>query len=281
MARLKEHGDTYEQEGATWFRSTAYGDDKDRVVVKSDGSYTYLLPDIAYHWNKFERGFESLIDLLGPDHHGYIPRMKAAVEALGYEREQLNIHIYQNVNLFQNGERVRMSKRTGKAVTMRELMDEVGVDAARYFFAMRSSDTHLDFDMNLAVSHSNENPVYYVQYAHARICTILRKGREMGLSDSAEVDWSLIDSEEETDLLKTLGEFPEAVADAARKLAVQRVTNYAFELASVLHRFYNAERVLDAADMEKSRARFQLMKSVKITLKNALTLIGVSAPEQM
>lgn len=281
LARLQEHGDLYEQEGATWFRSTAYGDDKDRVVVKSDGSYTYLLPDIAYHWNKFQRGFEKLIDLLGPDHHGYIARMKAAVEALGYERKQLNIHIYQNVNLFQNGQRVRMSKRTGKAVTMRELMDEVGVDAARYFFAMRTADTHLDFDMDLAVSHSNENPVYYVQYAHARICRMLRKGEEMGLSADAKADWALVDSEKEIDLLKKLGEFPEVVAEAAEKLAIQRMTNYAYDLASVLHRFYNAQRVLDVNDQERSLARFQLMRAVKTTLKNALTLIGVSAPEQM
>ncbi|HEU5141027.1 MAG TPA: arginine--tRNA ligase [Bacillales bacterium] len=278
---LKDRGETYEKDGATWFESTKYGDDKDRVLVKSDGKYTYLMPDIAYHLNKFQRGFDKLIDLLGPDHHGYISRMKAAVEALGYNRDQLNIHIYQNVNLFQNGERVRMSKRTGKAVTLRELMEEIGVDAMRYFFAMRSSDTHLDFDMDLAVSQSNENPVYYVQYAHARICTILEKGKEMGLDTDADADLSQISSEKEIDLLKKLGEFPEAVADAADKLAVQRMTNYVYDLASVLHRFYNAERVLDADDKEKSLARFQLMKAVQTTLKNGLALIGVSAPEQM
>lgn len=281
LARLHDHGDTYEQDGAIWFHSTAYGDDKDRVVVKADGAYTYLLPDIAYHWNKFQRGFGTLIDLLGPDHHGYIARMKAAMAALGYQPEQLQIHIYQNVNLFQNGERVRMSKRTGKTVTMRELMDEVGIDAARYFFAMRSSDTHLDFDMDLAVSASNDNPVYYVQYAHARICSMLHKGEDMGLGVAAKADMSLLHSEKEMDLLKKLGEFPEVVAQAAEKKAVQRMSNYAFDLASVLHQFYNAQKVLDAAEPERSLARFQLMVAVQTTLKNALHLIGVQAPEQM
>lgn len=278
---LKERGQTYEQDGAVWFRSTTYGDDKDRVLIKSDGKYTYLLPDIAYHLNKFKRGFETLINVWGADHHGYIPRMKAAVEALGYDREQLEIVIIQIVNLFQNGEQVKMSKRTGKAVTLHELMDEIGVDAMRYFFAMRSPDTHLDFDMDLAVSTSNENPVYYVQYAHARICSILRQGAEMGLDLSASPDLSLISSEKEIDLLKKLGEFPEAVADAAEKRAVQRITNYLYDLAAVLHRFYNAERVLDENDKAKSLARFQLMKAVQTTLKNGLALIGVSAPEKM
>lgn len=278
---LKEKGETYEKDGAVWFRSTKYGDDKDRVLVKSDGAYTYLMPDIAYHLNKFKRGFETLINVWGADHHGYIPRMKAAVEALGYDREQLEIVIIQMVNLFQNGERVKMSKRTGKAVTLRELMDEIGVDAMRYFFVMRSPDTHLDFDMDLAVSKSNENPVYYVQYAHARICSILRQGAEMGLDTEGESDLSLISSEKEIDLLKALGDFPEVVADAAEKLAVQRVTNYLYELSSVLHRFYNAERVLDAEDKAKSLARYRLMKAVQITIKNGLALIGVSAPERM
>jgi arginyl-tRNA synthetase len=281
LAKLNEANETYEQDGATWFRTTAHGDDKDRVLIKGDGSYTYLTPDIAYHLNKFQRGFESLINIWGADHHGYIPRMKAAVEALGYEREQLKVQIIQLVNLFKNGERMKMSKRTGKAVTLRELMEEVGIDAMRYFFAMRSSDTHLDFDMDLAVSKSNENPVYYVQYAHARICSILRQGEEMGLSYVGDVDFSPVSSEKEIELLKKLGEFPEAVTDAAEKLAVQRLTNYVFELASTLHSFYNAERVLDAEDKAKSEARFQLIKAVQTTLHNGLALIGVDAPEKM
>ncbi|HET7628674.1 MAG TPA: arginine--tRNA ligase [Bacillales bacterium] len=281
LAILQKNGETYEKDGAIWFASTKYGDDKDRVLVKSDGKYTYLMPDIAYHLNKFQRGYDQLIDLLGPDHHGYINRMKAAVQALGYERDRLNIHIYQNVNLFQNGERVRMSKRTGKAVTLRELMEEIGVDAMRYFFAMRSSDTHLDFDMDLALSQSNENPVYYVQYAHARICSILRQGEEMGLSGAGAADLTLIESEKEFDLLKKLGEFPATVAETAEKLATQRLTNYVYDLASLLHKFYNAERVLDESDLEKSRARFQLIQAVQITLRNGLAMLGVSAPEKM
>ncbi|WP_261131137.1 arginine--tRNA ligase [Bacillus sp. Marseille-Q3570] len=278
---LKEKGVTYEKDGATWFRTTDYGDDKDRVLIKNDGTYTYLTPDMAYHFDKFKRGFETVINIWGADHHGYIPRMKAAVEALGYERDQLEVQIIQLVSLFQNGEKVKMSKRTGKAVTLRELMDEVGIDAMRYFFAMRSSDSHLDFDMDLAVSRSNENPVYYIQYAHARVCSMLRQGKEKGYSFEEQVDFSTIRSEKEYDLLKKLGEFPEAVEEAALSLSTQRMTNYLFELASTLHSFYNAERVLDDENPEQSKARYALMKAVQQTIKNGTELIGVSAPEKM
>ncbi len=281
LEKLKERNETYEKDGAIWFRSTTYGDDKDRVLIKQDGAYTYLTPDIAYHEDKFNRGFDTLINVWGADHHGYIPRMRAAVEALGYDPERFNVEIIQMVNLLQNGEKVKMSKRTGKAVTLRELMEEVGIDAMRWFFAMRSSDSHLDFDMDLAVSESNENPVYYVQYAHARVCSILRQGEELGYEYTSEQDLSSLTSEKEVELLKRLGEFPQAVADAADKLATQRMTNYAFELASALHSFYNVERVIDQEDELKSKARFQLMKAVQITIKNALTLLGVSAPERM
>ncbi|MBN8208659.1 arginine--tRNA ligase [Bacillus sp. NTK071] len=279
LAKLKDRGETFDQDGATWFRSTTYGDDKDRVLIKGDGSYTYLTPDIAYHQDKLSRGFDKLINIWGADHHGYIPRMKAAIEALGYKREQLEVEIIQMVNLFKDGEKMKMSKRTGKAVTLRELMDEVGIDAMRYFFSMRSSDSHLDFDMDLAVSRSNENPVYYVQYAHARVCSILRQGEEMGLTDDA--DLSLITSEKEMDLLKKLGELPEAISEAADKRMTHRITNYAFELAAALHSFYNAERVLDSEDLAKSAARFKLMKAVRQTIKNTLEIIGVTAPEKM
>ncbi|MCF6138948.1 arginine--tRNA ligase [Pseudalkalibacillus berkeleyi] len=278
---LREKGVTYEMDGATWFRTTEFGDDKDRVLIKNDGTYTYLTPDIAYHFDKFQRGFETLINVWGADHHGYIPRMKAAVEAMGYDRDQLEIQIIQLVSLFQNGERVKMSKRTGKAVTLRDLMDEVGVDAMRYFFAMRSSDSHLDFDMDLAVSRSNENPVYYIQYAHARVCSMLRQGEEKGYTVDGDVDLSYIKSEKEYDLLKKLGEFPEAVDDAALTLSTHRMTNYLFELASALHSFYNAERVLDDEQPEQSKARYVLMKAVQQTLENGTKLIGVSAPEKM
>ncbi|WP_026672761.1 arginine--tRNA ligase [Alkalihalobacterium bogoriense] len=278
---LEEKGETYEEEGATWFRSTTYGDDKDRVLIKNDGTYTYLTPDIAYHKDKMDRGFEKLINIWGADHHGYIPRMRAALQALGYKKEQMEVEIIQMVSLFQNGEKVKMSKRTGKAVTLRDLMEEVGIDATRYFFAMRSADTHLDFDMDLAVSKSNENPVYYVQYAHARISSILRQGEQHGFEYDEQTKVEAIQSEKEYELLKKIGEFPEAVAEAAQKLSPHRITNYVFELAQALHSFYNAERVIDPEDDEKSKARLALIKAVQITLQNALKLIGVKAPEQM
>ncbi|MFD4704503.1 arginine--tRNA ligase [Gottfriedia sp. NPDC058432] len=278
---LKQRGETYEEEGATWFRSTTYGDDKNRVLIKSDGSYTYLTPDIAYHRDKLSRGADKLIDILGADHHGYIPRMKAAIQALGYNADTLEVEIIQMVQLYQDGEKVKMSKRTGKAVTLRDLMEEVGTDATRYFFAMRGCDSHLDFDMDLAVSKSNENPVYYSQYAHARVCSILRQGEEMGIVYNGEADYSLVSSEKEYELLKKLGEFPAAVSLAASKRTPHHITNYVFELAGTFHSFYNAEKVLDAENVEKSKARLALMKSVQVTLQNALALVGVSAPEKM
>jgi arginyl-tRNA synthetase len=278
---LRENGHIFEEDGATWFRSTALGDDKDRVLIKQDGSYTYLLPDIAYHKDKLERGFEKLINIWGADHHGYIPRMKAAIEALGYGKDTLEVEIIQLVHLYKNGEKMKMSKRTGKAVTMRDLIDEVGLDAVRYFFAMRSADTHMDFDLDLAVSQSNENPVFYAQYAHARISSILRQAEEQGLTAGNSADFTLIQAEKEMDLLKKLGEFPLVVAEAAQKRMPHRISNYIFELASVFHSFYNAEKVLDIENKERTQARLALIKTVQITMKNALALIGVSAPEKM
>jgi arginyl-tRNA synthetase len=278
---LRENGHVYEKDGATWFRSTTFGDDKDRVLIKNDGSYTYLTPDIAYHKDKFERGFEKVINIWGADHHGYIPRMKAAIEALGFNPDNLEVEVIQLVHLFKNGEKVKMSKRTGKAVTMRELVEEVGLDAVRYFFAMRSGDTHMEFDLDLAVSQSNENPVYYAQYAHARICSILRQGEEMGITIDQETDLSVIGSEKELDVLKKLGEFPQVIADAAEKRTPHRVALYINDLASTFHSFYNAEKVLDEEQMDRTKARLALVKAVQITLRNALALIGVSAPEKM
>ncbi|GIN18623.1 arginine--tRNA ligase [Shouchella clausii] len=278
---LKDKNETYEKDGATWLRSTAYGDDKDRVLVKQDGTYTYLTPDISYHLDKFDRGHDRLIDVLGADHHGYIPRMRAAIQALGYDPARFNVQIIQMVSLFQGGEKVKMSKRTGKAVTLRELMEEVGVDATRYFFAMRSPDTHLDFDMDLAVSKSNENPVYYIQYAHARVCSILRQGEELGIPYSADTDLSPIASEKEYELLKAIGEFPGAVAEAATKQIPQRIANYAYDLAQALHSFYNVTRVIDTENKDLSAARLALMKATQMTIKNALALLGVEAPEKM
>ncbi|WP_406945044.1 arginine--tRNA ligase [Halobacillus sp. SY10] len=280
LAVLKNQGYVFEKDDATWFETTKFGDDKNRVLIKNDGTYTYLTPDIAYHKNKLDRGFDTLINIWGADHHGYIPRMKAAIQALGYEKDTLEVEIIQMVNLFQDGEKVKMSKRTGKAVTLRELMEEVGIDAMRYFFSMRSSDSHLDFDMDLARSESNENPVYYVQYAHARICTMLKQAEEKGLVKDS-YDGSYLTAEKEEDLLKRLGEFPQVVADAAEKRTPHRVTQYAFDLASNLHSFYNAVKVLDDENPELTAARIALMKAVRTTLNNALRLIGVSAPKKM
>lgn len=282
LAELREKGQTYEQDGATWLRTTAYGDDKDRVLVKNDGTYTYLTPDIAYHRNKYDRGFNRLINIWGADHHGYIPRVKAAMQALGKNPEQLTVLIAQMVSLFQDGEKVKMSKRTGKAVTMVDLMDEVGVDAIRYFFTMRSMDSHLDFDMDLAISTSNENPVYYVQYAHARICSIFRQAEEQGVAipQPNAVNLSKLTAEHEYDLLRKMGELPEEIAVAASSYAPHRLVRYVYELAAMLHSYYRAERVI-TEDAEQTAARLVLLGAVRTVLANVLRLIGVSAPERM
>ncbi|SEQ20484.1 arginine--tRNA ligase [Piscibacillus halophilus] len=281
VEQLREKGYVYEADGATWFKSTDFGDDKDRVLVKQDGSYTYLTPDIAYHLNKIQRGFDELINVWGADHHGYVARMHAAIQALGYSKDVLDIKITQMVNLFENGEKVKMSKRTGKAVTMKELIEEVGLDATRYFFIMRSNDAHLDFDLDLAKTQSNENPVYYVQYAHARICSMLRQAEEKGVDINAEVDTSLLQAEKEVALLKRLGDYPQVVADAAEKRTPHRIPQYVFDLASDLHSFYNAEKVIDLDNMELTQARITLMKAVRVVIQDALKLIGVEAPEKM
>lgn len=282
LAELREKGQTYEQDGATWLRTTDYGDDKDRVLVKNDGTYTYLTPDIAYHRNKYDRGFNRLINIWGADHHGYIPRVKAAMQALGKNPEQLTVLIAQMVSLFQDGEKVKMSKRTGKAVTMVDLMDEVGVDAIRYFFTMRSMDSHLDFDMDLAISTSNENPVYYVQYAHARICSIFRQAEEQGVEipQPNAVNFSKLTAEHEYDLLRKMGELPEEIAVAANSYAPHRLVRYVYELAAMLHSYYRAERVI-TEDAEQTAARLVLLGAVRTVIANVLRLIGVSAPERM
>lgn len=281
VGKLRDRGYVFDQDGATWLRSTDFGDDKDRVLIKNDGSYTYLTPDIAYHQDKFSRGFEQLINIWGADHHGYIPRMKAAMQALGYNADQLQVIINQMVSLYQGGEKVKMSKRTGKAVTMRDLMEEVGTDAVRYFFTMRSSDAHLDFDMDLAVSKSNENPVFYVQYAHARICSIFRKAAEEGIQwETAKADLNLLDSEKEMELLKKMGQFPEEISLAAEQFAPHRIVRYVHELATIFHSFYNAAPVV-TEDQALTIARLKLLQAVRITISNALRVIGVNAPEKM
>lgn len=282
LEQLKASGHIYEEEGATWLNTMPFGDDKNRVLVKNDGSYTYLTPDISYHLDKYSRGYDRMINIWGADHHGYIPRMKAAMDALGNDSNKLTVLIAQMVSLFQNGEKVKMSKRTGKAVTMQDLMEEVGVDAIRYNFTSRSMDSHLDFDMDLAVSTSNENPVFYVQYAHARICSVLRQAAEQGveLPDIKQTAFDVLTSEHEFDLLRKLGEFPQEVSEAASQFAPHRIVRYVYELASDFHSYYRAEKVI-TENAELTKARLALVQAVQTTLVNALTLIGVSAPERM
>lgn len=282
LEELRAKGQTYEQDGATWLRTTDYGDDKDRVLVKNDGTYTYLTPDIAYHRNKYDRGFDQMINIWGADHHGYIPRVKAAMQAIGNDQEKLTVLIAQMVSLFQDGEKVKMSKRTGKAVTMVDLMDEVGVDAIRYFFTMRSMDSHLDFDMDLAISTSNENPVFYVQYAHARVCSIFRQAEEQGIQvpTPADSDLSKLTAEHEYDLLRKIGELPEEIAMAAENYAPHRLVRYVYELSALFHSYYRAERVI-TEDAGQTAARLVLLGAVRQTIANVLGLIGVSAPERM
>ncbi|MBV6717376.1 arginine--tRNA ligase [Paenibacillus chitinolyticus] len=282
LGKLRESGYVYELDGATWLRTTELGDDKDRVLIKNDGSFTYLTPDVAYHRNKFQRGYDELINIWGADHHGYIPRMKAAMTALGYDANRLTVLIAQMVSLFQNGEKVKMSKRTGKAVTMEDLMDEVGVDAIRYFFTMRSMDSHLDFDMDLAISKSNENPVFYVQYAHARICSIFRQAEEQGveLRELAQVDLSRLSTEAEYELLRKIGELPQEVAVAAELYAPHRLIRYVYDLAGLFHSYYRAERVI-TEDAEQTQARLALLGALRTVIANVLAVVGVSAPDRM
>ncbi|WP_152399669.1 arginine--tRNA ligase [Paenibacillus cellulositrophicus] len=282
LDELKAKGQVYEQDGATWLRTTEYGDDKDRVLVKNDGTYTYLTPDIAYHRDKYNRGYDRMINIWGADHHGYIPRMKAAMQAIGNDPDKLTVLIAQMVSLFQNGEKVKMSKRTGKAVTMEDLMEEVGIDAIRYFFTMRSMDSHLDFDMDLAISTSNENPVFYVQYAHARICSIYRQAEEQGVAllPLSEVDLTVLNTEHEYDLLRKIGELPEEIATAAAGYAPHRMIRYVYDVASLFHSYYKAQRVI-TEDAAQTQARFALLGAVRTVIANVLRIVGVSAPEKM
>jgi arginyl-tRNA synthetase len=280
LALLQERGTTYQAEGAIWFASTRFGDDKDRVLVKSDGSYTYLLPDIAYHYSKLQRGFTKLLDLLGPDHHGYIARLQAAVTALGYPPDTLEVLIVQMVRLLRGGEQVRMSKRAGEFVTMAELLDEVGTDAARFFFLQRACESHLDFDLDLAKVQGNENPVFYVQYAHARIASILRQAKELGYNLSDDVPTASLQHPAELALLRRMADLPDEVASAALAREPHRLTYYAQDLAALFHAFYTECRVL-GEEAELSQARLALTDAARIVLRNTLTLLGVTAPERM
>jgi arginyl-tRNA synthetase len=279
LRTLVERGHAYEQDGALWFRSSSYGDEKDRVVRRENGQYTYFASDIAYHLNKFERGFDLVIDVWGADHHGYMARVKGALAALGLNPAQLTVALVQFAVLYRNGQKVSMSTRAGDFVTLRELRQEVGNDAARFFYLLRKSDQHLDFDLDLAKSRSNENPVYYVQYAHARVCSLLEQwgGESAGL---ASADVTPLASDAELALLARLMEYPETVESAASELAPHLVTFYLRELAAQFHSYYNATRILVEEEPVK-RARLALACAVRQVIANGLALLGVSAPDKM
>ena len=277
---LRERGEIYEKDGALWLNSTKYGDDKDRVVVRENGVPTYLAADIAYHKDKFERGFSTLINLWGADHHGYICRVKAAMTALGFNADNLKILLLQMVSLYRGGELVKMSKRTGESITLRELMEEVGTDAARYFFLMRSIDSQLDFDLDLAKKQSSENPVYYIQYAHARICSIFRQTEENNLQIPAAPKFSMMTTAAEIDLINKIFEYPDEIEKAAAEFAPQRIARYVYDLAAQFHSFYRDCRIL-GVDEDLAKARLALIKITAHTIKHALNLLGVSAPTSM
>jgi arginyl-tRNA synthetase len=283
IATLRANGHLFEDQGATWFRATAFGDDKDRVIVRENGITTYFASDLGYLLSKFERGFERALYILGADHHGYIARLKAAAQGLGLDPNKIEVQLVQFAILFRGSVRVQMSTRAGSFVTLRELREEVGSDAARYFYVMRSNDQHLDFDLELAKSRSNDNPVYYIQYAHARIASLFRQLKEKGLGyhDSAALSARKRLVEEHEDILLTdLMRFPEAIESAAINRGPQILANYLRELAAAFHAFYNAQPIL-TADEELRAARLGLCKATQQVLANGLALLGVSAPESM
>ncbi|KKO77979.1 MULTISPECIES: arginine--tRNA ligase [Corynebacterium] len=286
IQKLKDNGKLYEAEGAWWLKSTEYGDDKDRVVIKSDGNAAYIAGDIAYVADKFDRGHDLAIYMLGADHHGYIARLRASAQALGYDPEAVEVLIGQMVNLVRDGQAVKMSKRAGTVITLDDLVEAIGVDGARYSLVRSSVDSSLDIDLGLWASQSADNPVYYVQYGHARICSILRKAAELGFDTAALADGplDLLTHEKEGDLIRTLGEFPEVVATAATLREPHRIARYAEELAAVFHRFYDQCQVLPKAGEETEpihSARLALASATRQVMANALTMVGVSAPEKM
>lgn len=280
---LKESGFTYEHEGALWFKATSFGDEKDRVIVRANGQTTYFASDVAYHWNKYDRGFERVMDVFGADHHGYISRITAAVKALGHDETALSILLVQFAILYRGALRVQMSTRSGEFVTLRELRDEVGNDAARFFYVMRKPEQHMDFDLDLAKSQSSDNPVYYIQYAHARICSVLRQVEERDLSFDEEQGIKFIsrlDLPQETVLISLLGKYPEVIETAAESADPHQVAYFLRELAHGLHSYYNAVPLLCPED-DLRQARLCLIKAVRQVLKNGVELLGVSAPESM
>lgn len=280
---LKEKGATYEQEGALWFKASEFGNDKDIVLVRANGIPTYIVPDIAYHYNKLvTRGYDIAIDVLGADHHGYIPRMRAALSALGLDASRLNPVIMQMVRLVRNGETVKLSKRSGKAITLNTLLEEVPIDAARFLFNLREPNSHCDFDLELAVTKSSENPVYYVQYAHARICSIIKKAKEQGIEacDVSQSALNRLNTNEERELISFLAGLTDEIITSAKAYDPARITHYVIELATLFHKFYNAHRVV-SEDEELTQARLYLCTAVKNTIKNILVMLKVDVPESM
>ncbi|MDD5679672.1 MAG: arginine--tRNA ligase [Candidatus Omnitrophica bacterium] len=271
---------TYEEGGALWFKSTVFGDDKDRVIIKSTGEYTYLAPDIAYHMHKFKRGFERLIDIWGPDHHGYIPRMKAAVKAMGRKEESFAPLIVQLSTLYRSGKAVQMSTRAGEFITLRELRDDVGKDVTRFFFLRRKKDSHLDFDMELAKKHSMENPVYYIQYAHARICSLLEYKKARDTVARGSLNKEYLRDKDEIDIIKMLGYFPLIVEASARTLEAFPLLSYLEEVASLFHSYYNKHRIV-TDDARQTEAKLFLCLAIQTVLANGLRLIGVASPKSM
>ena len=283
IEELKERGFAYEQDGALWLKSTAFGDDKDRVIIKKDGEYTYLATDIAYHRNKLARGFKQLVNIWGADHHGYIPRVQAVIQAFGHPGDSLHVLLVQLVSILRHGQPVPMSKRAGTFVTLRDVVQDVGADAARYIFLTRKTDSHLDFDLDIAKEQSRENPVYYVQYAHARISSVFREAESRGLAIPTRetVKIGLLDLEEEQNIIKALARYPELIEEAALAYEPHRLTFYLQDLAGLLHNYYFKHRIIDAEDPARTGARLFLMKQVKTVLQSALKILGVQAPEKM
>ena len=279
---LKGKGHIYEKDGAVWLKSSAFNDDKDRVLVKKTGEKTYFCSDIAYHQNKINRGFKKIINLMGADHHGYVPRMEAVLQAMGYDNKIFKILLIQFVSLLRAGEKVSMSTRAGEFETLKDVVSEVGVDVARYYFLMRSSDTHLDFDLELAKQETSENPVFYIQYAHARICSIFRTAGEKGVvwNRSNEVDLSLLVEGEEFGIIRAVLAFPEIVEKSARALEVHRISHYLLDMVSRFHGYYSRHRVI-SDDKALTLARLFLLDAIRITIRNGFDLMGISAPEKM
>lgn len=283
LSYLTEADCTYEKDDAIWFASSKYGDDKDRVLMKSDGSITYFVPDLAYHLTKLQRGFDTLIDIFGPDHHGYVPRVRAAFRALGHDDEKLEIIFLQQVNLFESGEKVKMSKRAGKIVTMDDLIDEVGKDAARYFFIARKANAHLNFDLELALQKDNDNPVYYCQYAHARIASIIRKAKKDKIwprSFKKEL-LAKLNKAEELAIIQKLSDLPGLIILMAQNREPYRLAIYQEELAAMIHKYYARYQIVSQKSKELSQARLMLLETTKVVMGIVFELMGISAPEKM